>query len=115
MSDRAKLLAARAGVVVFGLVAYALALGAESIFELVQTANGIGSGGIFVLVIFGLFSGFGGKWAAVSCLTTGTLVWAVLTYAVESFAAPYLVSLAAAFLVYLVVAAFERRRPAPTA
>jgi len=36
-------------------------------------------------------------------------VWAALTYAVKDFTAPYLVSLAAAFVAYLAVAAFERR------
>ena len=107
MSDRRKLLLARSGVVVFGVVAYGLALGANSVFELVQQANGVGSAGIFVVLVFGLFSKFGGPRAGLATLTAGLGVWAYGTY-VGKWEYPYLVSLASALAADVGVGAFER-------
>lgn len=106
-SERGKLLAARAGVVFFGLVAYALALGAESIFELVQQANGLGSAGILVVVCFGLFTRFGGARAARATLAVGFLTWALGTY-VTAWEATYLISLGASLVTYIASAWIER-------
>ena len=60
LSERAKIRAARIGVVVFGIMAYFIALRAEGIYELVATASAFGSAGIFVVGLFGLFSRVGG-------------------------------------------------------
>ncbi len=106
-SERGKLLAARAGVVVFGIVAYALALGAESIFELVQQANGLGSAGILVVMCFGLFTRFGGVRAASATLVVGFVTWALGTY-LTGWEAMYLISLGASSATYVVVALVER-------
>lgn len=113
-SERGKLLAARLGVVLFGIIAYALALGAESIFELVQQANGLGSAGILVVMVFGLFTRFGGKWAASATLITGFVTWAVGTYITE-WETSYLISLAASVIAYVSVASIETIRPRVTA
>lgn len=109
ISERGKLLAARIGVVVFGIIAYGLALGAESIFELVQQANGLGSAGILVVMCFGLFTRFGGKWAGAATLVTGLATWAVGTY-VTHWEASYLISIAASVVTYVMVASFETTR-----
>jgi Na+/proline symporter len=108
MSDRRKLVLARGGVVLFGVVAYGLALGADSVFELVQEANGVGSAGILVLMCFGLFSGFGGKLTGFASLTVGFGVWVYGKY-FGHWACPYLVSLAATLFAYLLVGLAERR------
>jgi SSS family transporter len=107
MSERNKVRLARGGVVVFGLAAYALALGAESIFELVQQANGIGSAGVFVLVVFGLFSTRGGVWSGLATLVVGLGIWSYGTYA-SGWTCPYLISLGASLVCFLVVSAWER-------
>ena len=114
LSDRRKLLLARSGVVVFGLVAFVLALGAESVFELVQEANGIGSAGILVLMSFGLFSGFGGKYTGLVTLATGFGVWIYGRY-FGGWDCPYLISLAATVSAYLLAGLAERRwrKPLP--
>ncbi len=98
-SDRGKLLLARAGVVVFGIAAYALALGATSVFDLVQQANGIGSAGIFVLMCIGLYARGGGQAGAYATLAAGLGVWLYGT-CVGQWTCPYLVSLAAAVIAY---------------
>jgi len=107
MSDARKLLLARVGVVAFGIVAYALALGAKSIFELVQQANGVGSSGVFIVMVFGLFTKFGRARAGFSTLTVGLGLWTYGTY-VGEWTCAYLISLAAAFITYVVVGWFER-------
>ncbi|HEY2953310.1 MAG TPA: sodium:solute symporter family protein, partial [Verrucomicrobiae bacterium] len=93
MSDKRKLLLARSGVVVFGVVAYALALSKDSVFELVQQANGVGSAGIFVVVVFGLFTRFGGRRAGFATVLAGFGTWAYGTY-VGHWEFTYLISLA---------------------
>jgi Na+/proline symporter len=109
MSERAKILCARAGVVIFGLTAYAIALGGGSIFELAETASAFGSSGIFVVGLFGLFVPIGGRHSAYAALLVGMTVWAAGEYWLD-WSTPYVFSLAAALSAYLAVAAFERRR-----
>lgn len=110
LSDRQKLLLARGGVALFGLLACGLALGAESIFELVQQANGVGSAGIFTLLCFGLFAGsFGGPRAGVATLAVGLGTWIWGTY-VAQLPVTYLVSLAASLVTFVSVGWWEQRR-----
>jgi Na+/proline symporter len=106
-SDQVRLRLARLGVVVFGVIAYGLALGSESIFELVQLTNGFGSSGIFVLLVFGLFSGWGGPRTAAATLAVGVGIWGVGTFVFE-LASPFLSSIAAALSVFLVGSWWER-------
>ena len=108
LPDRKKLLLARAGGAVFGVVAYGLARGAESTFELVQQANGIGSAGVLVLVVFGLFSGRGGAWAGYATLVAGLGVWARGTW-IGGWPCPYLLSLIAALGAFVSVGLWEGR------
>lgn len=108
LSDRQRLLLARGGVALFGLVSALFALGADSIFELVQQANGVGSAGIFALLVFGLYAGnFGGPRAALATLAAGLGTWIHGTFFTE-WSAPYLYSLATSLLTFVVVARFER-------
>lgn len=111
LSSRVKLRVSRVGVVIGGLVAYGLARGSDSVFGLVEEASAFGSSGIFIVVTFGLFTRFGGPFAALAALLCGAGVWCggyysgVLPY-------PYVTSLAAAMVAYFVVGLAERRPPA---
>ena len=111
MNERGKVLTARIGVVVFGAIAYALALGADGIYELVATASAFGSAGIFVVGLFGLFSRVGGAASAHASLAAGVVVWAAGEYWLE-WSTPYVAALAASFAAYLLVAMLKRRVPA---
>ena len=111
LDERGKVLFARMGVVVFGIAAYALALGAEGIYELVATASAFGSAGIFVVGLFGLFSRFGGAASAHAALAAGMLVWAAGEYWLD-WSTPYIAAVAAALVAYLVLAAVPARRGA---
>jgi Na+/proline symporter len=111
IDERGKVLVARVGVVVFGAAAYAIALGAEGIYELVATASAFGSAGIFVVGLFGLFSRVGGATSAHASLATGAIVWAAGEYWLE-WSTPYVAALAAALAVYLAAAPLARREGA---
>lgn len=108
LPDQQRLLLARSGVVLFGLVSALFAMSADSIFELVQHANGVGSAGIFALLVFGLYAGnFGGPRTAVSTLAVGLATWVHGTFFTD-WSAPYLYSLAAALTTFILAARFER-------
>jgi Na+/proline symporter len=108
--ERAKVRIARTGVVVFGGVAYALALHAEGVFALVEQASSFGSAGVLVTVCFGLFSRVGGPRTAAATLGAG--VAAYVGGVATDFPYPFLLSLAAALAIYVVGAAAESLRPA---
>jgi solute:Na+ symporter, SSS family len=112
MSERAKVWCARSGVIVFGVLAYVIALYAGGIYELVATASAFGSSGIFVVGLFGLFSNVGGAHSAYSSLLAGMLVWAAGEY-VFDWPAPYVASLACALVAYLAAARLGARAAVP--
>jgi Na+/proline symporter len=106
LGDRARVRIARIGVALFGVVAYVLALQAESIYALVVQASALAGAGIFVVVMFGLFTRFGGPRAALAALITGLVTWFSGEY-LFGWPVPYLSSLATALLAYVTVGAFE--------
>lgn len=105
LSQRGRVWSARAGVIALGLAAYLIALHAEGIYVLVETASAFGSAGIFVVGMFGLFGRVGGPASAYAALASGMLVWAAGEYAL-GWTTPYLASLAAALGAYLGAAVF---------
>jgi Na+/proline symporter len=99
LSDAARTRLARAGVVVFGVLAYAIALQAEGVYSLVKDASAFGSSGIFVIAVLGLFSRRGQAPSALAALAVGLGSWAVGVY-VYPFEGVYACSLVAALLAY---------------
>jgi Na+/proline symporter len=106
--ERVKILVARAGVITFGAIAYALALRAEGVFALVEQASSFGSAGVLVTVSFGLFTRLGGARTAGATLAAG--LGSYLAGVVSGAAYPFLMSLATALGVYLVGAMVEAGR-----
>jgi Na+/proline symporter len=100
LSERAKVRYARGGVMIFGVIAYVIALNAEGIYELVATASAFGSAGIFVVGLFGLFTTFGRAPSAYAALVTGMVVWVAGEFAL-AWPTPYLASLASALTVFV--------------
>ena len=109
MPDYMKLRYARGGVIVFGLVAYVLALYSHGVYALIETAAAFASAGVLVTGTFGLFTRFGGAASAVAALLTGTVVWCVGEWG-ELVEAPYLASLASAAIAYVAMAVLETER-----
>ena len=104
--DRARLLVARGGVVVFGIIAYVLAVRAEGIFALVEQASAFGSAGALVTIVFGLFTTWGGPRTALVTLVGGLLVYLACTFGGSPY--PFLTSLVASLLLYVTGALTER-------
>lgn len=105
---RARLRLARGGVLLFGVVAWALAHRAEGVFALVEQASAFGSAGILVTVTFGLFSGWGGPRTAYATLAVGVLSY--VSGVVLGWPYPFLTSLAAALVTYGTSAALESHK-----
>jgi Na+/proline symporter len=106
LSERAKIWCARSAVLVFGLLAYVIALYAGGIYELVATASAFGSAGIFIVGVFGLFSAVGRAPAAYAALITGMVVWVAGEYVLE-WSTPYIISLASALVAYVAAALLD--------
>jgi len=105
MSDASKLRADRIAVLVFGVLAYVIALSSESVYELVQQSSALGSSGILVMMLFALWGGrFGAAPSAYAALLAGTGVWLYGEH-VLALSGAYLVSLAAALVAYVIAAA----------
>jgi SSS family transporter len=101
-SEKQRLLVARGGVAFFGLVAWWLAGRFESIGDLLEHASAFASSGVLVIVCFGLFTRIGGAVSATAALVLGAGVW-IGGAVIGGFEAPYLASLAAALVGYLVL------------
>ncbi len=108
ISAKAKLWSVRLTVLALSVVALFLARSVDQIKDLVETASAFGSAGAFVVAIFGIFTRIGGPASAITSLLTGILMWVWCKY-VFGIKIPYLTGLAAALLVYLVVAWLEGR------
>jgi Na+/proline symporter len=108
LDERAKVRIARASVAVFGVLAYVMALRAERVYDLVEEASSFGSAGIVTVVTFGLFTRLGGTGSAVAALLVGVGMWIAGAYVLE-LPYPYITSVAAAVVAYVLVAAAGSR------
>lgn len=111
LSEQAKVRLARIGVIVFGVVAYALALSYEGIYELVYDASAFGGAGIFIIVCFGLFTRCGGVKSAYAALGVGAAVWFYGNY-IADLPYTYISSIVFSLGAYLLVALMEGRKAA---
>lgn len=110
LTERFKLRANRIAVVIFGVVAYWLALSSESVFELVQFSSGLGSAGILVLMLCALWAPrLGGALCGYAALLSSVSVFLLGHFALE-LEYPYFSSLAAAVIAYAVCLPFSRAR-----
>ena len=109
LGEREKVRVARVMVVVFGLIAYGLAQGADRVYTLVEEASAFGSAGIFTVIMFALGTRLGGALSAGASLLAGVAVYGVGAYYLE-LAYPYLLSVAASVAGYLLISVFEPKR-----
>ena len=105
-NERTKVRIARAGVLIFGALAYVQAIRAEGVFQLVEDASAFGSAGTLVTVCFGLFTSLGGPIAAMLTLAMGVVSYLTASFAGYPF--PFLLSLGLSLLTYVVVSVMER-------
>ena len=116
LPPRTRLTSVRLSVLGLSVIAWLLANSVESIKELVELASAFGSAGAVVVALFGLFTPFGGPWAAFVTLIAGSLVWASGKFLL-GLEAPYLIALASALIAYVAVGLTEAlagESPAPS-
>ncbi|MBI3171978.1 MAG: hypothetical protein HYZ32_05200, partial [Hydrocarboniphaga effusa] len=112
IGDKAKLRLNRSGVVLFGLIAYVIALSSESVYSLVQESSSLGSAGVLVLILFSLWGGrLGGRVSAYAALLAGLATYVAAAH-VFTWDYPYLTSVAAALVAYLACVPFKAPAPA---
>ncbi|TXI88771.1 MAG: hypothetical protein E6Q40_03275 [Cupriavidus sp.] len=103
LNEAKKLRLNRGAVVLFGLASYFIALSSESVYNLVQESSALGSSGILVAMIFALWGrGLGGAISAYGALLASLACYVIGSY-FHSFHYPYLTSLAAALLAYVLL------------
>ena len=107
LTDRQRLHWTRGSVLVLGIVATWLALGANTMYDLVLTASAFGSAGVVVVSCFALFSRVGGPASAYVSLATGMAVWAYGDF-VAGWTAPFITAMVAAVVAYLAPLAVGR-------
>lgn len=109
LSESHKLRANRLAVIFFGIVAYLIALGSDSMYELVQESSSIGTSGILVLLLFATWdTRVGGPASAYGALIVGTSTYLTGAHVFE-LESPYLLSVAMAMLAYLVLIPMRRK------
>jgi Na+/proline symporter len=108
LPESAKIRVARSCVAIFGVVAYLLALSADSVHDMAEQASGFGGAGLFVVVLFALLPPLGKAKAAASALFAGIGTW-ILGSVVWDWATPYLASLAAATVAFVAAGRWEAR------
>lgn len=111
-SEKAKIAFARGGVVLFGGIAYVLALASEGVYDLVLEASAFGSAGLFVCATCALFTRIGGSRTAVLTLLMGIISWVVFAY-VLVLPYPYLGSLLLTGLTFFFSGVQESRSGEP--
>jgi Na+/proline symporter len=111
--ERHKVRVARGGVLAFGAIAYLLAIRADGVFHLVETASAFGSAGAVVTVLGALFTRQGSAGTAAVTLLGGVAGY-LLAVGGEA-RTPFLWSLAVAVVLWTAGCAvdFLRREPAP--
>jgi SSS family transporter len=105
-SEKQKVITARSFVVIFGLCAFIMALYAEGIYGLVEEASAFGSSGLFVIMIFALFTKFGGAKTAMATVLVGGITWGIGSHVLHTDYG-FTFSLGAALLTYVIVGLLE--------
>ncbi|WP_341327306.1 sodium:solute symporter family protein [Methylotuvimicrobium sp. KM2] len=106
IDENRKVRIARLTVLFGGMAAYWLALQTDRVHSLVEQASAFGSAGIVTVVVFGLFTRFGGAYSAAGSLLAGTVLWNAGNYAFD-MQTPYLIALCGAIAVYSAIAILE--------
>lgn len=83
MTEKQKVLSARLGTLVSGILAYVIAYSSESITGLVETASSLGGPSILIITIIALWVKKGTSKNAIFAMTVSILTWFVTTFIFE--------------------------------
>ena len=108
LTPKQNLALTRGTVVFFGIISCLLAFWGENVFDLVIEASSFGTSGIFIILVFGLFTKFGGKVAACSSLISGIITYFLGAYVLD-WPTPYLWSVLVAFTSFSIFGFLEKK------
>lgn len=111
LAESRKVLLNRGAVVVFGIASYLIALSSESVYNLVQESAALGSSGILVVMVFAIWSERIGGAASAYAALLASLACYIIGDQIYAFEYPYLTSLAAALLAYIILIPAGRSLP----
>ncbi len=91
---------ARHSVLIYGIIAYVIALYADGVYQLVEEASSFGSAGLVVVIFFALYAKTWSPLAAMLSLLGGVITYIVCAHLFE-LTHPFIISLAFALGLYL--------------
>jgi Na+/proline symporter len=83
LSEKQKMRVARAGTLVSGILAYAIAFSSESIISLVELASSLGGPSVLIITIIALWVKSGNSLNAIFAILMSLVTWVVTTFMVE--------------------------------
>ncbi|MCB0669484.1 MAG: sodium:solute symporter family protein [Saprospiraceae bacterium] len=107
VTEEQKVKIARRSVLIYGTIAYVMALYAEGVYHLVEEASSFGSAGLVVVLFFALYAK---SWSALAAMFSliGGVVSYILGAHVFNLQHPFLLSLISSLTLYLVGMFMER-------
>jgi solute:Na+ symporter, SSS family len=84
LTERKKVIIARVGVFISGLIAYLIAFMSDSITELVETASSLGGPSILIITTIALFVKKGGAKNAMFAIVMSMIAWVVGHYVIDT-------------------------------
>lgn len=99
LTERKKVIIARTGVFISGLIAYAVAFMSESVTELVEAASALGGPSILVLTSIALFVKKGTSMNAIIAIVGSMVAWVIAHYVIET-EFPVILTVVACILAY---------------
>lgn len=100
LSERQRVLVARGGTALAGVIAYAIAFSSESIIGLVETASSLGGPSLLVVTIFALRDKKGKAFNALFAMSMSVLTW-VITHFVFEIEYPVIMTMIVCFVSYV--------------
>lgn len=107
--EKTKVLVGRGTVIITGLIALAIALSGNRIYDLVLLAAAFGTAGVLVITIFGLYSRLNSQRAALVTLFSGLVLTPVFQLVLK-FQAPFLLSVMGCVVIFVVMARLTAKR-----
>jgi len=109
LSERKKVILARAGVLLSGILAYAIAFSGESIATLTELASSAGGPIILTIACFALFSKFGNSFNALTSIVIGIIAWAMFEFYVE-VNTPVILTMCMTIIAYIGASALKKMK-----
>lgn len=111
LTEKKKVIIARVGVLVSGIISYIIAFMSDSITGLVETASSLGGPSILVITIIALWVKRGNSFNAIAAMVMSIVAWAVSHFVIE-VEYPIILTVVACIVTYFGTLPFTSKRKA---